>query len=66
LRRSATICKARCHRLHAVVRSQPKRRQMVEATEEYFEAEDALGRWLEECCVREPNAKSLTAELFKR
>ena len=38
--------------------------RVVEATEEYFEAEDALGRWLEECCVREPNAKSLTAELF--
>jgi putative DNA primase/helicase len=38
--------------------------QVLEATEEYFEAEDALGRWLEERCVREPNAKSLTAELF--
>ena len=38
--------------------------QVVDATEEYFEAEDALGRWLEERCVREPNAKSLTAELF--
>ena len=38
--------------------------RVVEATEEYFEAEDALGRWLEESCVREPNAKSLTAELF--
>jgi len=37
---------------------------VVEATEEYFEAEDALGRWLDERCVREPNAKSLTAELF--
>jgi putative DNA primase/helicase len=38
--------------------------RVVEATEEYFEAEDALGRWLDECCVRESNAKSLTAELF--
>lgn len=38
--------------------------RVVEATEEYFEAEDALGRWLDERCVREPNAKSLTAELF--
>ena len=37
---------------------------VVSATEEYFEAEDALGRWLEERCVRAPNAKSLTAELF--
>ena len=34
------------------------------ATEEYFEAEDALGRWLDERCVQEVNAKSLTAELF--
>lgn len=38
--------------------------QVVAATEEYFEAEDALGRWLDERCVREANAKSLTAELF--
>ena len=38
--------------------------QVVEATEEYFEAEDALGRWLDERCVRDANAKSLTAELF--
>ncbi|ELQ4312106.1 phage/plasmid primase, P4 family [Pseudomonas aeruginosa] len=37
---------------------------VVSATEEYFESEDALGRWLDERCVREPNAKSLTAELF--
>ena len=37
---------------------------VMDATDEYFEAEDALGRWLEERCVREPNAKSLTAELF--
>jgi len=35
-----------------------------DATEEYFEAEDALGRWLDERCVREVNAKSLSAELF--
>jgi phage/plasmid-associated DNA primase len=34
------------------------------ATEEYFGAEDALGRWLQERCVREANAKSLTAEPF--
>jgi putative DNA primase/helicase len=39
-------------------------KQVVDATEEYFEAEDALGRWLDERCVREPNTKSLTAELF--
>ena len=39
-------------------------RQVLDATEEYFEAEDALGRWLEERCVRYPNAHSLTNELF--
>lgn len=39
-------------------------KQVVDATDEYFEAEDALGRWLEERCVRVPNAKELTAELF--
>jgi putative DNA primase/helicase len=37
---------------------------VVSATEEYFEAEDALGRWLDERCVREANAKALTGELF--
>jgi putative DNA primase/helicase len=37
---------------------------VVSATEEYFEAEDALGRWIDERCVREANAKSLTGELF--
>jgi len=34
------------------------------ATDEYFESEDALGRWLEERCVRVASAKSLTAQLF--
>jgi len=38
--------------------------RVLEATEEYFEAEDALGRWLDERCTRESSAKSLTAELF--
>ncbi len=37
---------------------------VMDATDEYFEAEDALGRWLEERCVRVATAKSLTAELF--
>lgn len=37
---------------------------VMDATDEYFEAEDALGRWLEERCVRQTSAKSLTAELF--
>ena len=36
--------------------------EVVEATKEYFEAEDALGRWLEERCVRDPNGKTLTSE----
>jgi len=38
--------------------------QVVDATDEYFESEDALGRWLDERCVRTTNATSLTAELF--
>ena len=38
--------------------------RVVEATEEYFEAEDAFGRWLDERCIRTPSARSLTAELF--
>jgi putative DNA primase/helicase len=37
---------------------------VLDATDEYFEAEDALGRWLDERCLRTGNAKSLTAELF--
>jgi putative DNA primase/helicase len=35
-----------------------------EATDEYFEGEDALGRWLEECCTRHADASALTAPLF--
>jgi putative DNA primase/helicase len=38
--------------------------KVIAATDEYFEAEDAIGRWLEERCVRAANAKSLTTELF--
>ena len=37
---------------------------VIDATEEYFEAEDAMGRWLAERCTRVANAKSLTSELF--
>ena len=37
---------------------------VLSATEEYFEAEDALGRWIDERCVRIERARSLTAELF--
>lgn len=34
------------------------------ATEEYFESEDALGRWVDECCVCAPGVRALTASLF--
>ena len=37
---------------------------VTQATEEYFEAEDAMGRWLEDRCVLHTNAKALTFELF--
>jgi putative DNA primase/helicase len=39
-------------------------KSVLDATDEYFESEDALGRWIDERCVRVPTAKSLTAELF--
>ena len=35
-----------------------------DATSEYFEAEDAIGRWMEERCLLSTNANSLTTELF--
>ena len=38
--------------------------QVRQATDEYFDGEDALGRWMDERCIRDPNGKSLTAELF--
>lgn len=34
------------------------------ATEEYFEAEDAIGRWIEERCTSDPSATATTAALF--
>ena len=37
---------------------------VLKATAEYFEAEDAIGRWMDERCVLHANAKALTAELF--
>ena len=37
---------------------------VMAATEEYFEAEDALGRWLEECCDLGPNRTETSADLF--
>jgi putative DNA primase/helicase len=40
--------------------------QVVSATSEYFEEQDTLGQWVAECCdVREPDAFSLSAALFK-
>ena len=36
----------------------------MDATDEYFEAEDAMGRWIEDRCVLHSNAKALTFELF--
>lgn len=39
-------------------------RVVLDATEEYFEAEDAFGRWLLERTSRDPNAFSLTRDLF--
>lgn len=38
--------------------------RVVAATEEYLEAEDALGRWLEEACDRNPSVQTTTNELF--
>lgn len=35
-----------------------------EATREYFIAEDAVSRWLEEACVEDPQATATTQELF--
>ncbi|MGE0666173.1 MAG: phage/plasmid primase, P4 family [Sphingomonadales bacterium] len=37
---------------------------VLAATEDYFDAEDAVGRWLEERCERAPNLKDSSARLF--
>ncbi len=37
---------------------------VVSATEEYFEAEDALGQWIEERCEQHPEAKVSTSDLY--
>ena len=39
-------------------------RCVIEATEEYFEGEDALGNWIEERCYVHTQAKAITADLF--
>ena len=37
---------------------------MLAATDEYFEAEDALGRWIEECCERGRQHSEATGALY--
>jgi len=37
---------------------------VIEATAEYFEDEDSFGRWLGECCVRDPMAHETTRDLY--
>jgi P4 family phage/plasmid primase-like protien len=37
---------------------------VVAATDEYFEAEDAFGRWIEECCERSSSDREAGALLF--
>lgn len=37
---------------------------VVAATAEYFEAEDAVGRWLDERCVKDPRSSESNAMLF--
>lgn len=39
-------------------------KSVVSATEEYFEAEDALGQWIDERCHQHAEAKTLTANLY--
>jgi putative DNA primase/helicase len=37
---------------------------VLEATREYLEAEDAIGRWLEDCSVLDPNSWESSSALF--
>lgn len=37
---------------------------VVSATEEYFEAEDALGQWMDEHCLLGPNHKATVSDIF--
>ncbi|MBT2748253.1 MULTISPECIES: phage/plasmid primase, P4 family [unclassified Lysobacter] len=37
---------------------------VIDATDEYFEGEDALGHWMEERCFVHPQSKALVADLF--
>ena len=40
-------------------------RGVVEATDEYFEAENTIGRWMTERCVAEPQRTALTRDLYR-
>ena len=35
-----------------------------EATDEYLASEDVINRWLEECCVKDPQAWTATGDLY--
>ena len=37
---------------------------VIEATAEYFDDEDSFGRWLQECCLRDPMAHETTRDLY--
>lgn len=37
---------------------------VVSATEEYLSGEDSIARWIHECCIKSPQAKTLSATLF--
>jgi putative DNA primase/helicase len=37
---------------------------VVKATDEYLAAEDIIGAWIEDCCVRDPQAHTSTRTLF--
>lgn len=38
---------------------------VLAATDDYFETEDALGRWVSECCTLDQDANATTDELFQ-
>lgn len=38
---------------------------VMAATDDYFEQEDGIGRWIAEACTRDPNATELTETLFQ-
>ena len=43
---------------------EPPPAKVIEAAEDYFESQDTLLHWLEECCERDANAKTPRANLF--